>query len=236
MRPDSLNRIGIAISDIFFRKALISQLCNNQNNKIDFCTSNGLYLINLTRKHKPSILIVDLYIPVISGIEAIKILRSTNHVKSILAVSTIYQEDILPLLKHEGVNGYCGHKTKDIVMAVSEISMGGTFFNAEYYRSWDVERLQLLLEPSLVSPLDALKPMELRLLQLSSEGKTNKEIASELNLSDRTIDTYINNLVHKLNLKSKLDLIKFAFDNGVCGCYCENSLIGNCKICNSPSA
>lgn len=228
MKPDSIITFGIADDDLRFRKTVISTLCISSDVKAVFCCDNGLDLIKKTILAKPKLILVDLYMPVISGLEAIKAIRNHSSELKILAISSLFQLDVLHELKKHGVNGYCSRTAGDIKIAFSEIVKNESYFNVQYFDFW-VKRAERITNPKPVCNY-TFTGTEIDILKLASEGSTNKEIGDKLNLSNRTVDHYVSRLVHRLNLRSKNELVRFAFENGYCTVHCENSKAGNCSI------
>ncbi len=228
MKTDNNISFGIADDDIWFRKTLISNLCISSRIKVVFCCDNGLNLIEKTIALSPQIILVDLYMPVVSGLEAIKAIREHSIEVKILATSSLFQHDVMHELKKHYVNGYCSRSTSDIKTAFFEILKDQTFFNPEYFDGWIKRGNNVIKRKDAYD--NNLTSIEIALLRYSSEGNTNREIANKLNLSNRTVDHYLNRLVHKLNLRNKNELVRFSFENGFCSLHCENSAMGMCGV------
>lgn len=219
--------IGVADTDQLYRSSLIGSICARSDRKVIFCAANGKELIEEQQKTPAQVVIVELYLPVISGIEAIKILRKTNVSGKILAVSAIFQPEMPKILMELSVDGYCSKSHEDILNALDLISQNKKFFDQEYYVEWGNESEKLILDKKEARSVD-LKPVEINIIQHTCEGKSNKEIGKLLSLSKRTIDTYTRGLLIKLNLKTKIELVNYAMNHGVCRVSCENSTQGFC--------
>lgn len=223
-------RIGIAEPDHTFRALLVKEICSFLNRKVSFCASNGKELIDFYKKDPVDLLIVNLYMPVISGFEVVKLIRQHDKRTKILALSSLYQADMVSSLPVLPIQGYCSRNPLIIQKAVSSIlEAGTTYFDAHHFQSWEKETTSLLKILS-TEQHTALKPIEISIIQLTYEGRSNKEMAAILHLSKRTIDTYLRDLLIKLGLKAKLELVTFAANNGICKVSCANSKEGHCSM------
>jgi|RhiMetdeSRZDD1v2_1073273.scaffolds.fasta_scaffold26953_2 DNA-binding NarL/FixJ family response regulator len=218
--------IGVADDDNVFSHLLVNELCKNLKRKIAFCSNNGYDLIKYANIYNPDILVVDLYMPHVSGIEAIKFLKKNYSKAKIVAYSCIFQEDILSQLQNIPIEAYCKNNLADIDICVDYLEKGGTYFCEPYYTAWQNEDNKQF--SSNTTSTEKLNATEIRIILQATDGKTNSEIANALHLSKRTIDTYIGNMLEKLNLSSKNDLIKFAFQNGICTISCSNASRNYC--------
>lgn len=228
MNKPSMITFGIADDDVLFRKALVPALCTTSDIKVSFCSSDGYELLTSFYKQPPQVLIIDLYMPVISGIEAIKAIRETGEEVKIIGISSFFQDDVRLQLKKEYVEGYCARNIGDIKVAFSKILKGDTFFKEEYFDLWRKGDYEIKKKSD--HPLFSLKSVDIEILKLCCEGSSNKDIALHLNLSSRTVDAYVGRLIHKFKLKSKQELVKFAYDNGFCRLHCENNSLGMCHL------
>ncbi len=229
MKPTKI-LFAVAEHDHAFREVLVSYLCASLERKVAFCSSNGRSLLERMTTFDTDILIVDLYLPVLSGIESIQIMRDFNKDVKILAISSVFQPDVLSLLKRSKVNGYCAKSTRDILNAFTQIVSGELFFDDSYYRKWKNSTNIVMPVNSEQLFFDKITPTELKVLLLCCEGMSNREIAARLNFSPRTVDTYLSKLFAKLNVKSRHELIRLAFNNGICHFFCRNSDMGYCEM------
>ena len=227
MRPTI--RIGIADPDHTYRSLLVKEICSLLDRKVQFCASNGKELIEFYKKDSVDLLITNLYMPVISGYEVVKLIRQTDKKTRILTLSSLYQADIIPTLRQLPADGYCSRNLTVIQDAVNHIIDGNPYFDQLHFYSWERETASLI---STATPpqITKLKPVEISIIQLTYEGRSNKEIAGILNLSKRTIDTYVRELLIKLGLKAKLELVAYAADNGICKITCANNKAGHCLM------
>ncbi|KAB1229464.1 DNA-binding response regulator [Chryseobacterium sp. KBW03] len=208
-------RFSIADSDFYFKKIMIKTLMENPFYMLLNDCNNGHELVNRIYRRQEDVFIIELFMPVLSGIEAIKYIRKNNSETPIITYSGTYQEDMAEILSKIPNIYYCQKKST----IIKDIIKGGIasedFDYQAYSKEWEQQPLavQEYMDRQKKGQ-EELSPAEIQLMRFCYEGFSNKEIAEKLNLSTRTIDTYINRLTEKLGLKTKLHLIRFCVENG----------------------
>jgi len=177
--------------------------------------NNGHELVNRIYRRQEDVFIIELFMPVLSGIEAIKYIRKSNSETPIITYSGTYQEDMAEILSKIPNTFYCQKKSSVIKDIVKGQIASNTFDYETYSKEWEQQPLavQEYMDRQKKSQGE-LSSTEIQLMKFCYEGFSNKEIGEKLNLSTRTIDTYINRLTEKLGLKTKLHLIRFCVENG----------------------
>jgi two-component system, NarL family, response regulator NreC len=173
---------------------------------------NGREAIELADQLKPDVVVMDVAMPELNGIEATRrIAGSAPHVR-VLALSmhkdSVYVREVL----RAGARGYLLKDSgpSDLVSAVRAVARG------EGYLSPAVSDAVLDdYRKHVTNPIDLLSSREREVLQMLAEGKTNKEIAGVLNLSVYTVDAHRGHIMEKLNLHSINELVRFAVRNGL---------------------
>lgn len=211
----NLVRFSIAESDYYFKQFLIKMLLENPFYSIVNDCNNGNELINRLYRKQEDIFILNLFMPILSGIEAIKFIRETNSTVPILTYSGTYQEDMANLLG-EIPNVYYCQKSSIIIKDLLRncvFSENGNY--EDYKKEWasQSQSVQNYMDRQKREQQE-ISVTEIQIIKLSYEGYSNKEIGERINLSARTIDTYITRLTEKLGLKSKLDLVRFCVEKG----------------------
>ncbi|AZA88438.1 DNA-binding response regulator [Chryseobacterium shandongense] len=208
-------RFSIADSDFYFKKILIKMLTENPFYILLNDCNNGHELISRNYRRQEDVFIVELFMPVLSGLEAIKYIRQSNTETPIITYSGTYQEDMAEILSKIPNLYYCQKKSNVIKDIIKGKITGDNFDYETYTKQWEQQPLAVMeyMERQKKSQ-EELSPTEIQLMKFCYEGFSNKEIAEKLNLSTRTIDTYINRLTEKLGLKTKLHLIRFCVENG----------------------
>lgn len=213
-KSNVITRFSIAENDFYFKQFLVKMLSENPFYKIVNDCNNGNELINRIYRKQEDVFLINLFMPILSGIEAIKYIRKFNSETPILTYSTTYQEDMARLIDEIPNTFYC-QKNSIIIKELLRMIIDNYGSYEEYKREWAEQSLAVkdYMERQKEGQKD-LSVTEIQIIKLCYEGFSNKEIGERINLSTRTIDTYINRLTEKLELKSKLDLVRFCVEQG----------------------
>ncbi|MBK1895162.1 LuxR C-terminal-related transcriptional regulator [Chryseobacterium paridis] len=208
-------RFSIADSDFYFKKILVKTLLESPFYMLLNDCNNGHELVNRIYRRQEDVFIIELFMPVLSGIEAIKYIRKSNSETPIITYSGTYQEDMAEILSKIPNLYYCEKKSNVIRDIIKGQIVSNTFNYEAYSKEWEQQPLAVMeyMDRQKKSQ-EELSSTEIQLMKFCYEGFSNKEIGEKLNLSTRTIDTYINRLTEKLGLKTKLHLIRFCVENG----------------------
>lgn len=174
--------------------------------------ANGREAVELAEKLQPDLIVLDVSMPELNGIEAARRIAEALPRCRILALSmhrdSVYVREIL----RAGAHGYLLKDgiDQDLLSAVRAVAQG------QGYLSPAVSDAVLSdYRRHVTDPIDLLSSREREVLQLIAEGKTNKEIATDLNLSVYTVESHRGRIMEKLNLHSAGELIRFAIRNGL---------------------
>jgi DNA-binding NarL/FixJ family response regulator len=173
---------------------------------------NGREAVELAAKLRPDVVVMDVAMPELNGIEATRRLTAENPHTRVVALSmhkdSVYVREIL----RAGARGYLlkDSVADDLVAAIHAVAGG------EGYLSPAVSNAVLDdYRKHVTNPIDLLSSREREVLQMLAEGKTNKEIAVTLNLSVYTVDAHRGRIMEKLNVHSINELVRFAVRNGL---------------------
>jgi len=165
--------------------------------------NDGEMLIELVRKKKPDIVITDIRMPRLDGISATKIIKKEfPHIK-VIAFSMFDQSEAVAQMKEAGASGYImkNSSLKKVLEAIRIVAKNQTFFDDAIVTK-DVYTKQDIM----------LSVREKEILRLIGEGKTSLEIADLLFIGKSTVDTHRKNILKKMNIHGKTDLIRFAVE------------------------
>ena len=189
---------------------------SSENNKIIGEYDSYTQFMDSQSIRIPDIYILDISMPDINGIEASKIIKSENpHVKIIILSMYNNEEFVLKAIS-AGANAYLPKNIskRELLNAVEKVANGEEYF-AEEIQKIIIKSMMQKSNSQNVSKLELLSKREVELLKLIVEGKTNKEIADELFISVRTVESHKNHIMVKLELKNQVELIKFAIKEGI---------------------
>lgn len=180
--------------------------------------SCGVELDSLIAMHKPDVLLMDISLPGKSGIEVCKdISQHFSHIKVLILSMYLNQEFISSAIEN-GAKGYLQKNTSktELIKAIHTIHSGKDYYSEEvsniilqtYVK--DIKKKQSAKEIS-----DTLSKREIEILKLVADGLTNQEIADALFISIRTVESHKNHVMQKLNIRTTVDLIKYAIRNNI---------------------
>jgi two-component system response regulator NreC len=173
---------------------------------------DGREAVRLAEELHPDVVVMDIAMPELNGIEAT--LRIVNGLPrtSVLILSMHHDESYVARALKAGARGYLLKDSlkADLLSAVLAVTEGRSFFSPRVSRILQEDYMRKLTGGDVEDSFDLLTDREREILQLVAEGRTNKEVASRLSLSVHTVDTHRGNILQKLNLHSVPELILYA--------------------------
>ena len=212
--PSGMKRIRILLADdhAVVRQGFKMILGAQPDMEIVGEAGNGREAVELTEQLKPDVVVMDVAMPELNGIEATRRVTEAAPHTRVIALSmhkdSVYVREVL----RAGARGYLlkDSGAGDLVSAVRAIAQG------EGYLSPAVSNAVLDdYRRHVTNPIDLLSTREREVLQMLAEGKTNKDVAGVLNLSVYTVDAHRGRIMEKLNLHSINELVRFAVRNGL---------------------
>lgn len=205
----------IADDHPIFRKGLCEVIESDPSLALAGQAANGDEALRMIDELRPSVAILDINMPRLSGLQVAEALR-TREVRPRLVLLTMHEdEDLFDRAMELGVPAYVLKESavEDLLGAVHSVAQGRGFISPTIANLL-LRRRDQAAELRREKPgLDLLTPTERRILKLISEDRTTKEIADALEVSPRTVETHRQNMSHKLHLSGSHSLLKFAFDN-----------------------
>jgi DNA-binding NarL/FixJ family response regulator len=179
-------------------------------------SGDGLETVRAVEQLRPDVLILDLLMPGLNGLDALPIVRKRAPRTHVVAFSMYSNEDfVLQAIKH-GAMGYVlkGCDPSRLVEAVRRAAVGRSYLSPKISEGAFKARLE---KPESIptDPHDLLTPRERQVLQLAAEGHSNGESAARLSISPRTAEMHRSHGLRKLGLKTQADLIRYALRRGM---------------------
>jgi len=174
--------------------------------------ADGREAVRLAQELKPDIVIMDIGMPLLNGLDAAAQIVRENARIGIIMLSMHTDESYILRALDAGAKGYLlkDHADDDLEQAVRCVATGKPFFSPLIAQALLEDYVSLMRERGLKDSHDLLTEREREVLQLLAEGKSNKEAASILNLSPYTIETHRTNLMQKLNLHNTAEIVLYA--------------------------
>ncbi|WP_163407481.1 response regulator transcription factor [Flavobacterium ajazii] len=214
----SVIKIALVDDEVLFRKGISFLLQREENIEILFEASNGDELIsNLNANEiKPDIVIMDLKMPVLNGVEATKIIRKIFPEIKIIALTSYETKSFITNMIQVGAVAYLIKNTtpKDLITTINEVAKKGFFYNENILKTIQ-DSIQSSKNSKISLESGFLSPREIEILQLICNQKTTAEIAEELFLSPRTVEGHRNNLLLKTESRNIAGLVVYAIQNEI---------------------
>jgi DNA-binding NarL/FixJ family response regulator len=179
-------------------------------------TGDGLDAAQLAEKHKPDVLLADMTMPGLSGLEVARRMKRISPATKVIVLSMHDAESYVVEALQVGVAGYILKKSsgQELIFAIRQALDGNLYLSPSLNERAIQAYMQRSQESRADDPFDALTDREREVFQLAAEGMSNSQIAERLSLSPRTVEMHRGNFMKKLGLKSQTDLVKYAVKRG----------------------
>ena len=212
-----LDKITIAIADDhkIVRDGLKSLLSKIDDFEIIFEVEDGEQLISLFENTLPDVTLVDISMPKMNGLVALKYLKDHNSMAKIIMLSMHEEPEYIMKALQNGAKGYLLKNVdeKELELAIRNVAGGGKYFNSVISSIMIENMSQKPSTPMTVE--NNVSNREKEILKLVSEGQSNKMIADVLHISVRTVETHRLNLLRKLDVNNAAEMVKKALETGI---------------------
>lgn len=182
--------------------------------------ADGEEALRKARVYEPDLLLLDLSMPLKGGLEVARILRDELPKVAILVLTMHEEEGYFYQLLEAGAGGYVvkGAAPSDLLSAIRAVSRGGVVLNPSLARGL-VERFRgqhpEAEAPEQKAPSSPLSPRELEVLDLTAQGLTAREVATQLDISSNTVERHRANIMAKLGFSNRAQLVRYAVESGL---------------------
>ncbi len=213
-------RVMIADDHAILRAGLRSLLALQEDMELIAEAIDGKDAVQKAEVNKPDVLLMDITMPGMNGIEALKHVRKVSPTSRVLILTMHDDHAYLRSVLAAGGSGYLVKRAADteLLAAIRTVHQGRSYIDV----GLDNNQLQAVLDndeqeatDSGGRSLDTLSERERQVLELVALGYTHKEVGEELSVSVKTVETYRSRLSEKLGLRSRAELVKFALDRGL---------------------
>ena len=178
----------------------------------------GRQAVQLTKKLRPAVVVMDIAMPQLNGLEAARQIMETIPTTKVVMLSAHSDEAYVEQATAAGAMGYLIKQTSshDLCKAIREVHNGNTFFSPSIGKQVKNQSKKSPKRDELGMKRSAgLSSREVEVLQLVAEGKANKETASELGISIKTVEKHRQHLMQKLNIHDTAGLTRYAISSGI---------------------
>jgi len=210
-------RILLADDHIVVRTGLRALLERQPNLEVVGESENGRETVELVASLGPDVVVMDVAMPVLNGIEATKTIVTQRPATAVVILSMHADESYVMRALKAGARGYLlkDSAAADLISAIQAVSQNKSFFSPKVSRILAEDYVRVLKQKGAVDSYDLLTGREREILQLLAEGKANKEVATALNISPYTVETHRSHILQKLNLHTPAELVLYAVRKGI---------------------
>jgi len=175
--------------------------------------SNGEEAVEIAKAQRPNIVLMDINMTPLSGIEATQQIRKVSPASRIIGVSMHSQPAYAKKMLSIGARGYVTKNSsrEEMIKAILEVQSGNKYICDEVKNIISEQ----LLEETQTPSINLLSEREIQIIRLIKQGSSSKEISSELNISLKTVEVHRHNILKKLNLKNTASLVNFINNSAI---------------------
>ena len=210
-------RIILADDHEIFRDGFKVMLKKQPSVQLVAEASNGEELIALTKEHKPDVIVTDIKMPRLDGVEATKQLTKEFPHIGIIALSMFDEENLIVDMLEAGAKGYLlknAHKD-EIIEAIKTVNMAQTYYCNDTSSKLAQMIARSSFKPSLKSSKPEFTEKEFAVIRYICQEMSNKEMAYQLNLSIRTVEGYRDRILEKIGAKNAAGIVVYAIKNNI---------------------
>lgn len=178
--------------------------------------ADGQAVIEKTQELQPDVVLMDVSMPRLNGLQATKTLRERAPAVKVLTVTRHGDVAYLHQLLQAGASGYVLKQSRaaEVLQAIRAIASGGTYIDSAMTADALAAPVRAMAAGRGRAAAPYLSPRETDTLRLVARGYSNKEIAAQLNVSVKTIETHKGNAMHKLGMRNRIDIVRYAMLQG----------------------
>jgi len=174
--------------------------------------ANGREAVTMAATLSPQVVVLDVAMPILNGIEAAEQILKVNSQVGVILLTMHADESYVLRALHAGVKGYLLKESaeEDLLSAIKSVANGKPFFSKAINEVLLEDYMRVLKQQGLSDTFDLLTVREKEVLQLLAEGRTNKEVATLLDVSPYTVESHRTNLMQKLNVHNTAEIVLYA--------------------------
>ncbi len=210
-------RVLIADDHAIVREGVRAVLAMSEDIEVVGEAANGQEAIEAARALSPDVILMDIAMPGLGGLEATLEIRKENPDAKILVLTQYEDREYIRRFLKAGVSGYVLKKAAgaELTAAIRAVNRGGLVLDPEVAREAMREQAASAAGAGEADPYESLTDREKQVLKLVAEGRSNKEVAELLDISVKTAMSHREHIMQKLDLHSRTELIRFAIQKGV---------------------
>jgi two-component system, NarL family, nitrate/nitrite response regulator NarL len=209
-------KIMIAEDQLLLMDSLVSLLRDFDEFEIIGLAGNGLELLQLLEKEKPDVILMDIKMPIMNGVEVTKVINDKMPWVKVIALSMYDHPVFIKEMLKSGAKGFLSKncKKEELYEAIKNVQGGKTYLS----KNAQEIVLQGFANDQTMENFDSSKSLtsrEIEIIQLLAEGLYTKEIALKLFISEKTVERHKTNILKKMQLRNTAQLVKVAVERGI---------------------
>jgi DNA-binding NarL/FixJ family response regulator len=209
-------KILLVEDHVVVRQGIKALLSDEPDLEIVGEADDGRAALQAVLKLQPNLVLMDISMPGLNGIEATRQIRQRHPEVKVVVLSMHANEEYVFQVLRAGASGYVLKQSdsSEVLTAIRAALSGGSFLSPPISRAVIDDYVRRAEARGQEGDLDLLTSREREVLQLLAEGLSNREIAEQLNISVKTVETHRSNMMNKLDVDSKTELVKYALRKG----------------------
>jgi DNA-binding NarL/FixJ family response regulator len=210
-------KVVIAEDHHLVRQGIRALLENEKEFSVIGEATNGKEAMDLARKLVPDVLVMDINMPRMDGIQAVERIQEMNLKTQVIILSMYSDESLIKKAYKKGVKGYLLKRsiTEDLLEAIHAASRREIYISEDIATTIDVDTIRLIQDTHELNPFDTLTQREKEVFKMVAEGMTNNGIAYELGISAKTVEKHRASLMEKLKIEDMAGLVREAIRYGL---------------------
>jgi DNA-binding NarL/FixJ family response regulator len=175
--------------------------------------SDGIEAVERALAERPDVAVLDVSMPRLTGLHAARQIRSHTSEVHVLMLSMHEDDAYFFEALEAGASGYVSKRAADgsLIDAIRAVAGGETFLSSRTQQTL----MKRWLDEGPEGPKDGLTPRELEVVKLIAEAYTNRQIADALQLSEKTVESHRGNVLSKLGMRDRVELVRYAIRRGL---------------------
>jgi DNA-binding NarL/FixJ family response regulator len=213
-----MKRIAVLLVDdhTVVRQGLRALLESESDLKVVGEAENGRQAVRLAKKILPDVVVMDVAMPVLNGIEATRQICKEIPATKVLGLTSYGDDEYVTQLMQAGASGFLIKQTAadDLLKAIRQVNEGKTYFSPSVAKRLREQKFELVSNGHHTNKAGELTSRESEVLQLIAEGFANKQVAAELSISIKTVEKHRQQVMNKLNIHDVAGLTRYAIARG----------------------
>ena len=218
MNPENRITVLLAEDHMIVREGLRNLLQSETDIMVIGEAATGRQAVTMTRKLQPHVVIMDIAMPLLNGMEATRQIRQSTPETKVLILSAHSDDAYVEKVTELGAAGYLIKQTSAhfLAEAIREVHKGNTFFSPSIAKRLNNRHQETLTRKGLPkATVVHLSSREIEVIQLVAEGRANKQIAAELGISIKTVEKHRDHLMRKLDIHDTAGITRYAIEAGI---------------------